>query len=81
MKQYTLFDYATHSQMMGEADSLNAAKRMATKMKAYWTNTGWVKPEIFRSDDCIEWNGERFPNPYASAVTVWHSAKERWIEI
>ena len=79
MKQYSIFEYGTHSILLGEADTLHAAKLMASRMKAYHTRVGWVKPEIFRSDDCIEDSYGRYPNPYATAVTVWHPSKEKWV--
>lgn len=80
MKAYSIY---LGSRCYGEADTLRAAKMIATRDHTHYTEFGSLKPDIYRSDDMMElWDGQRYmrvPTPYTSPVAVWDGQNGRWV--
>lgn len=90
MKKYQVIGGQYESCWYGESDSLQAAKRIATKHEEYWDNwQGWHKPSIYNGEDCedIESRGRittsdgvmiRVAKAYAVPVCAWNSRTNQW---
>ena len=77
----------------GTTNTLQGAKRLATKNIEYWDNRqGWHKPRIYRYEDTEEritkgWitynDGSviRVPKAGAQPVCIWSYWKLRWAEV
>lgn len=67
--QYKFYNY-------GGSETLLGAKRLATKNMEYHDNwVGWVKPSIYRAEDCR--NG--YPEYGSVPVAEWDDDSKRWI--
>ena len=75
--QYQAFCY-------GGTETLEGAKRLATKHEEYWDNwQGWHKPVIYRAEDtepCTNFYGEtRCPVERAEPVATWDRYDKKWV--
>lgn len=71
--QYRSFCYGCTPTLLG-------AKRLATQNEEYWDNwQGWHTPDIYRIEDTVEVDGERFvadaPAPF------WRKFGKKWEEV
>lgn len=79
MKKYQVIGGQYKFIWYGESDSLQGAKRIATKNEEYWDNwKGWHKPKIYTREQCSK---NKIPKPEEKEwpVAEWDSNLKKWI--
>ena len=67
----------------GGTATLLGAKRLATKCEEYHDNwVGWVKPDIYRAEDCRLgrnfYGTDFYPKDEAVPVAWWNERENKW---